>query len=42
MTQADRDTKFMELAYEEARRGYEEGGIPIVSPGRCGQQNLQC
>lgn len=25
------DQKFMDLAYEEAKRGYEEGGVPVGS-----------
>lgn len=29
--QSEQDVKFMDLAYEQARTGYEEGGIPIVS-----------
>ncbi|KAK6338433.1 cytosine deaminase [Orbilia blumenaviensis] len=28
-TPTESDKKFMKIAYEEARKGYEEGGIPI-------------
>ncbi|MFQ5957997.1 MAG: nucleoside deaminase [Alphaproteobacteria bacterium] len=27
----DDDVRFMKLAYEEARQGYEEGGVPVGS-----------
>lgn len=39
MTQHEIDQKMMKLAYEQARQGYEEGGVP-VGAALCKEEHL--